>query len=150
MLDLGCPSLSNDPAALRVYKEEVVDVEFAAADGVLMSAVGPNHFRAGDALLTGSTGDRWCVSRDRFDAKYRPCDGAAAGHAGRYRNVPVVIHAKQIGVPFQVARSPGGDLLTGEAGDWAVEYAPGDCGLVARARFEAVYRIAADGRGDAR
>ncbi|MBS0376284.1 MAG: PGDYG domain-containing protein [Proteobacteria bacterium] len=150
MLELGCPSLSTDPDAVRVYKDEVVDVEFATADGALMSAVGPNHYRAGDALLTGSTGDRWGVSRDRFDAKYRPCEGVVAGHAGRYRNVPVLIHAKQIGVPFRVARSAGGDVLTGEAGDWAVEYAPGDCGLVARARFEAVYRLAPAGAGDTR
>ena len=108
-----------------------------------------NHYAAGDALLTGSTGDRWCVSRDRFDAKYRPCEGTMAGHAGRYRNLPVVILAKQIHEPFRVARTAGGDVLTGAAGDWAVEYAPGDCGLVARARFEAVYRIADAGRGGA-
>ncbi|HUO95820.1 MAG TPA: PGDYG domain-containing protein [Steroidobacteraceae bacterium] len=149
MLDLGCPDLAHDPAAVRVYKDEVVHVEFAASAGALKSAVGMNHYAAGDALLTGSTGDRWCVSRDRFDAKYRPCAGTAAGAAGRYRNLPVVILAKQIHEPFRVSRTAGGDVLTGEAGDWAVEYAPGDCGLVARARFEAVYRIAATGRGGA-
>ena len=142
MLDLGCPLLSQDPAAIRVVKDEVVAVEFAQAAGVLMSAVGANHYQADDALVTGSTGDRWCVSRERFDAKYRPCEGTVAGRAGRYRNLPVVIFAKQINEPFRVARVPGGDLLTGRAGDWAVEYAPGDCGLVDRLRFERVYRRA--------
>lgn len=149
MLDLGCPDLAHDPAAVRVFKDEVVQVEFATGAGALQSAVGVNHYAPGDALLTGSTGDRWCVTRDRFEAKYRPCPGTATGAAGRYRNVPVVILAKQIHEPFRVSRTAGGDVLTGEAGDWAVEYAPGDCGLVARARFEAVYRIAAAGRGDA-
>ena len=142
MLDLGCPDLATDPAAIRVVKDEVVAVAFATEAGALMSAVGPNHYLAGDALITGSTGDRWCVSRDRFDAKYRPCAGTLAGAAGRYRNVPVVVFAKQIHEPFHVARSPGGDVLTGEAGDWALQYAPGDCGLVDRNRFERVYRPA--------
>jgi len=142
VLDLGCPLLSQDPGAVRVVKDEVVAVEFAPAAGVLMSAVGPNHYQARDALITGSTGDRWCVSRERFDAKYLPCEGPVAGRAGRYRNVPVVIYAKQIPEPFLVARAPGGDVLSGAAGDWAVQYAPNDCGLVARARFEQVYRRA--------
>jgi len=142
MLDLGCPALSADPAAIRVVKDEVVAVEFAAAPGLLMSAVGPNHYATGDALITGSTGDRWCVSRERFDAKYRPCAGTQSGRAGDYRNVPVVVYAKQIHEPFRVARAPGGDVLTGHAGDWALEYSPGDCGLVDRARFERVYRRA--------
>jgi PGDYG protein len=140
MLDLGCPNLAADPAAIRVFKDEVVTVEFAMAAGALQSAVGLNRYAAGDALLTGSTGDRWCVSRDRFDAKYRPCPGTFAGGPGEYRNVPVIVYAKQIREPFRVARSPGGDLLSGNAGDWALEYAPGDCGLVERTRFEHVYR----------
>ena len=141
MLELGCPDLASDPAAVRVVKDEVVAVEFADTPGALHSAVGLNRYAAGDALLTGSTGDRWCVSRDRFDAKYRPCEGTRAGEAGRYRNVPVVVFAKQIHEAFSVARSRGGDVLTGNAGDWALEYAPGDCGLVDRARFEKVYRV---------
>ncbi|MBS0394869.1 MAG: PGDYG domain-containing protein [Proteobacteria bacterium] len=145
MRDLGCPRLSEDPEAVRVYKDEVVTVEFATAAGDLQSAVGVNRYAAGDALITGSTGDRWCVSRDRFDAKYRPAEGLAHGAAGRYRNVPVVIYAKQIHEPFRVARRPGGDVLSGAAGDWAVEYAPGDCGLVERTRFERVYRRAGPG-----
>jgi hypothetical protein len=140
VLDLGCPDLAADPAAIQVAKDEIVAVAFATGPGALQSAVGLNHYLAGDALITGSTGDRWCVSRDRFDAKYRPCAGTAPGAAGQYRNVPVTVFAKQIHEPFRVARAPGGDVLSGEAGDWAVEYAPGDCGLVERTRFERVYR----------
>ncbi len=140
VLDLGCPRLSEDPAALKVVKDEEVRVEFAAAAGLVMSAVGPNHYAAGDAIITGSTGDRWTVTRDRFDVKYRPSGGQRSGEAGPYRNVPVAIHAKRIDVPFSIERCRGGDRLSGNAGDWAVEYAPNDCGLVARDRFEAVYR----------
>jgi hypothetical protein len=140
-LHLDAPDLGRDPEARPAVKDEVVVVEFAAADGVVTSAVGPNHFRAGDALLTGSTGDRWCVSRDRFDARYRAEPGTAPGGPGAYRNLPVRILAKRMTQPFSVARSAGGDRLHGEAGDWLVEYAAGDHGVVASARFASVYRL---------
>lgn len=138
--DLGSPDLANDPDARRFVKDEVVSVVFAADEGSLESAVGTNHYRAGDALIQGSTGDRWCVSRARFDAKYRPCPGGTPGEPGPYRNVPSPVYAKQIPVPFSIARVAGGDRLMGTAGDWVLEYAPGDYGLVDRVRFERVYR----------
>src|SRR5271165_4478978 len=141
ILQLDNPDLRLDPAARPAVKDELVAVEFAAEPGCLTSAVGDNHYTAGDALLSGSTGDRWCVSRDRFDAKYRPEAPTRHGEAGRYRNLPVPVLAKQMPLPFAVARSAGGDLLQGEAGDWLLEYAPGDYGVVARARFERVYRL---------
>jgi PGDYG protein len=141
-LHLGCPRLSLDPLAIRAVKDEEVQVDFAVEPGLIMSAVGPNHYNAGDALITGSTGDRWTVTRDRFDAKYRPSGGQMVGVAGPYRNRPVAIWAKQIAEPFTIERCVGGDRLIGEAGDWAVEYTENDCGLVARERFAAVYRRA--------
>ena len=38
-------------------------------------------------------------------------------------------------------RYAGGDVLCGEAGDWLVQYAPGDHGVVAQDRFARVYRV---------
>jgi hypothetical protein len=138
--DLGTPDLSQDPAAGRYVKEEVVMVQFADHAGSLESAVGINHYRIGDALIQGSTGDRWCVSRDRFDAKYVPCADGVAGEPGRYRNLPTPVYAKQMTEAFTIARAAGGDRLIGDAGDWVLEYSPGDFGLVDRLRFERVYR----------
>lgn len=140
-LKLENPDLTRDGAACRAVKDEVVCVEFAAAPGVLESAVGGNRYEIGDALLTGSTGDRWCVSRNRFDAKYRPEQPIRLGEPGRYRNRPVAILAKRMAVAFAVERSAGGDLLRGDAGDWLVQYAPGDYGIVAAVRFDHVYRV---------
>jgi hypothetical protein len=141
MLELKNPDLAAEGSAVTVVKDEVVTVDFAAAPGVLESAVGPNRYAAGDALLTGSTGDRWCVSRARFDAKYRPIATALPGHAGRYRNVPTAVLAKKMTEAFTVARSAGGDVLRGAVGDWLLQYAPGDHGIVAAARFDSVYRV---------
>jgi hypothetical protein len=140
-LKLQDTELAADGASCWVVKDEVVSVEFAVAPGVLESAVGLNRYAAGDALLTGSTGDRWSVSRDRFDAKYRPEPPVAHGQTGKYRNRPVPLLAKRMSVAFTVARSAGGDELQGNAGDWLLQYAPGDHGVVAQARFEAVYAV---------
>lgn len=118
-----------------------MQVEFAAAAGELASAVGTNRYQRGDALITGSTGDRWCVSRARFDARYQPLSPTLPGGAGRYRNRPTQVLARQMQVAFCVARSAGGDVLAGAPGDWLVQYAPGDHGIVERSRFERVYRL---------
>jgi hypothetical protein len=142
-MDLGNPDLAADAAACWAVKDELVAVEFAPATGELRSAVGINRYEAGDALVTGSTGDRWCVSRDRFDAKYRPESPTRSGQPGLYRNLPAPIRAKQMPAAFSVARSAGGDVLRGAAGDWLVQYAPGDYGVVAHARFDRVYRVTA-------
>ena len=140
-LKLANPRLTTDDGACWAVKDEVVSVEFAAAPGMLKSAVGSNRYAAGDALLTGSTGDRWCVSRDRFDEKYQPEAPTLRGQQGRYRNCPLPVLAKRMAVAFTVVRSPGGDLLRGNAGDWLVQYAPGDHGVVAAGRFDSVYRV---------
>ncbi|HME40957.1 MAG TPA: PGDYG domain-containing protein [Steroidobacteraceae bacterium] len=145
VLQLDKPDLAADGAACWVMKDEVVWVEFAAAPGVLETVVGLNRFAVGDALLTGSTGDRWCVSRGRFDAKYRPEAPLRHGEAGSYRNNPVAVLAKRMSVDFSVERSSGGDLLRGNAGDWLLQYAPGDHGIVAADRFERVYRVRGPG-----
>jgi hypothetical protein len=144
ILQIINPDLTADPAAQRAVKDERVAVEFAVQAGELMSAVGVNRYSPGDALITGSTGDRWCVSRDRFDAKYDPEPPTIRGHAGDYRNRPVVVLAKHMGQAFTVARMAGGDSLSGAAGDWLIQYAPGDYGIVERTRFERVYRLIAD------
>jgi hypothetical protein len=135
--------LANDPAAQRVVKNETVLVQFAAGAGELMSLEGPNRYQPGDALLTGATGERWVVSRDRFDEKYLPQGGVAHGAAGPYRNKPVVVLAKQMHAAFSIARTEAGDVLHGESGDWVMQYAPGDYGVVKAARFAKVYSVAA-------
>jgi hypothetical protein len=144
MLELKNLDLRNDPRAQRVVKDETVHVEFAASSGALMSLEGPNRYEAGDALITGAGGERWVVSRDRFDAKYLPADTALAhGMPGPYRNRPAVVLARRMDEAFSLARSAAGsDVLHGAAGDWVMQYAPGDYGVVQAARFAKVYRTA--------
>lgn len=140
MLELNPIDLTQDRSAALFVKDEVVDVAFAKAAGELISREGPNRYRAGDALITGSTGDRWSVSRDRFDAKYIPVAPIKAGEDGRYQARPLPVLAKQMPAAFTLSRSVGGDVLQGQARDWLLQYAPGDFGIVEDARFQQVYR----------
>ncbi len=142
MAELKNIDLRSDPGATRYVKNEQVHVAFAGSAGELISREGPNRYQAGDALITGSTGDCWCVSRDRFDAKYEAEPPLVHGADGRYRNKPIPVLAKQMHEPFSMARCEGGDLLQGLALDWLLQYGPGDFGIVENARFRKVYRIA--------
>ncbi len=139
MLELKNIDLATDSAAASYVKTEIVAVTFARQAGELMSLEGPNRYAAGDALITGSTGSRWSVSRQRFELKYAPVPPACMGDEGRYQAKPIPVLAKQIPEAFTAARSAGGDVLHGNAGDWLLQYAPGDFGIAEQARFERIY-----------
>jgi hypothetical protein len=141
VLELRNVDLRLDPAARGYQKQETVSVEFAALPGSLSSSVGTNTYNAGDALLSGADGDRWCVTRDRFDAGYLPLPPTLQGEPGRYRNRPRPVLAKQMSEAFRCERRSGGDWLQGKAGDWLLQYAPGDHGIATHARFTLVYRV---------
>ena len=140
MLHLEQIDLAQDPAAARYIKTEVVQVEFARVPGELVSLEGPNKYQIGDAIITGCTGDRWSVDRHRFAAKYQAVAPTIDGQDGAYTAKPVQVLAKQIDEPFTAARSAGRDVLRGDAGDWLLQYGPGDYGVCGKSRFERVYR----------
>ena len=140
MLEPGNIDLTKDPLAARYVKSEIVTVRFARQAGELISLEGPNRYRSGDALITGSTGSRWSVARQRFDAKYQAVPPTLPGQDGPYAARPLPVLAKRIAQPFTAARSSGGDVLRGNAGDWLLQYGPGDFGVAAHQRFTQVYR----------
>ena len=141
MLELVNIDLRTDSHARHFVKNEMVEVTFAKYDGELISREGPNRYCARDAIITGSTGDRWSVSRDRFEAKYEPIMQLAMGQDGGYCAKALPVLAKQIFEPFRAARSAGGDMLNGAAHDWLLQYSPGDYGVIENARFQQVYRL---------
>ena len=140
MLHLDNIDLTLDPAAAHYLKTEVVQVVSAPEPGELISLEGPNKYHTGDAIITGCTGDRWSVDRHRFDAKYQAVAPTQDGNDGDYTAKPVPVLAKQIHEPFTAARSAGRDVLRGEAGDWLMQYGPGDFGVCGQSRFARVYQ----------
>ncbi len=144
IIPLADIDLAKEATAKRYVKDEVVAVVFANSVGEIASREGANRYSIGDALITGSTGDCWSVSRDRFDAKYLPVPPHAHGRDGVYRSKPIPILAKQMSEAFAVERSAGGDVIRGNAGDWLLQYAPGDYGIVENAKFTKVYRAVSE------
>jgi hypothetical protein len=142
MLALSDLDLASDPLAATYLKDEAVQVQFATSSGMLISGEGPNHYVAGDALITSPAGERWSVTRERFEAKYEAVPPTLPRTNGVYRAKPVPVLAKQISEPFTLARRAGGDLLSGNAGDWVLQYGPGDYGVIVAERFARVYRKA--------
>ena len=140
MIEFTDIDLRTDILAARYVKTEIVDVAFAEQPGEVASPEGPNRYQAGDALITGSTGTRWSVARDRFDAKYEALPPTEQAANGRYRARPVPVLARQLPEAFTVVRSAGGDRLVGDAGDWLLQYAPGDYGIAKNSRFVQVYK----------
>jgi len=132
--------LRSSSRAAPYQKNEIVEVEFARESGSLQSREGKNSYATSDALITGSTGDRWSVTRDRFDAKYTALAPTLPGEAGRYANIPQPVMAQQMLQSFSIERQAGGDIIHGKPGDWLLQYAPGDYGIVEAAKFAKVYR----------
>ena len=145
-MDFESVDLRQDRRAYWYVKDETVQVVFACYAGRLASREGPNRYRAGDALITGSGADRWSVSRDRFDQRYQPIPPVPHGSDGAYRSKPLPVLATQIPEPFTARRCVAGDLLSGSPGDWLLQYAPGDWGIAEDARFRRLYRRCPDPR----
>ena len=134
--------LSADRDARRACKRALlVMVEFADSEGTLATIEGPVVYHRGDALLTGAHGERWPVPRARFDATYEAQAPLRPGKPGRYLKRPLRVWARQLREPFDVTLDAGRGTLHGEPGDWLVQYAPGDHGVVATAIFAESYEL---------
>lgn len=99
------------------------------------------HAKAGDAIVTGTAGETWRVSRARFPHKYRPVPPLRAGEPGAYLSLRNRILALQMHSPFEVALADGISHLTGRAGDWLVDYGDGSFGIVTQPIFATTYEI---------
>jgi hypothetical protein len=142
-LSIDAAALRSDPNAQRVRKRpRAVSVDFAAEDQIIATREGDVPATRGDAIITGTRGERWPVARARFDAKYEPVPPALHGEPGSYRPRPLTVLALRMGVPFRVAIDGGRAHLEGAPGDWALDYGDGSLGVVASAVFDDTYEHA--------
>lgn len=134
--------LREDRTARRARKLALeMQVEFAPAHGTLVTREGPVTYVSGDALLTGIEGERWPVPRQRFDETYEPIAPLRPGKPGAYRKRPQVVWAKPMRETFTVELGDGRGTLRGNAGDWLLQYAPGDLSVVSTTVFAKTYEL---------
>lgn len=119
----------------------MVQVRFATLDCLLPSGAVPQTARAGDALVTATSGDTWPVPRQRFLASYQPCPPLPAGADGSYLRLPGEVLAVCMTVPFDIEPADTGPRLHGSAGDWLVDGGDGNLSVVGPAVFEASYEL---------
>jgi len=134
--------VSDDPRHITARKfEREVQVRFAPDACTVQTPEGLVHARAGDAILTGTAGETWRVSRAHFHDKYRPVPPVSAGEPGPYMSRRYRILALQMRQPFEVVLADGVSHLVGRAGDWLVDYGDGSLGIVTQPIFATTYEI---------
>jgi hypothetical protein len=135
-------SISDDPRRVRARKlEREIHVEFTPVACTVQTREGLVHAKPGDAIITGTAGERWRVSHERFGEKYRPVPPTRAGEPGRYVSRPNRVLALPMTRAFDVLLADGESQLHGQAGDWLVDYGDGSLGVVAPAIFATTYEI---------
>lgn len=119
----------------------VKSVRFATEAGTVSTIEGDVLCAAGDAIITGTRGERWPVQRSVFEQKYQPYGDTVSGQAGEYINVPVVVRARRLAGDTAVTLSEGRGTLRGHRGDWIVEYSSVDEAIVADGIFQDSYHL---------
>jgi hypothetical protein len=134
--------ITSDPRRVSARKRvQEVDVRFTPVECSVKTNEGVVHARPGDAILTGTAGEHWRVSRAHFADKYRPVPPTVAGADGRYECLPIRIRGVPMSAAFEVLLADGISRLTGRAGDWLVDYGDGSLGIVSPAIFATTYEI---------
>jgi hypothetical protein len=116
-------------------------VQFASTACTIQTQEGIVHARPGDAIVTGTAGEHWRVSRAHFSEKYQPLAPTTDGEPGRYVSLPNPIQAVPMSQPFEVVLADGVSRLRGQSGDWLVDYGDGSLGIVSKAIFANTYEL---------
>ncbi|MFK4442787.1 hypothetical protein ABH944_002897 [Caballeronia udeis] len=131
----------KDSAALYETLHVVVTVEFSTETSVIQTLEGPVVCNPGDAIITGAAGERWPVSKERFDETYHALEAGAAGAPMRYKKRHRRVHAVRLKEPLEVTLTGGRGLLHGEPGAWCVWYGPEDAAIVRHDIFLTTYQL---------
>ncbi|HEX9473129.1 MAG TPA: PGDYG domain-containing protein, partial [Steroidobacteraceae bacterium] len=136
------PQITADARRVVARKlERAVQVRFTDAACEIHTREGIVRAKPGDAIITGTGGEQWRVSRARFAEKYRPQPPLETGHSGAYLSLKYWIHAVPMRKAFEVLLADGESRLSGRAGDWLVDYGDGSLGVVSPAIFATTYEI---------
>jgi hypothetical protein len=134
--------ISAHPRRVHARKlEHEIDVRFTPVACTVQTSEGLVHAAPGDAIITGTAGEHWRVSRARFPDKYRPVPPTVAGESGRYLSLPNRIQAVPMTQAFEVLLADGLSRLSGRAGEWLVDYGDGSLGIVSADIFATTYEI---------
>jgi hypothetical protein len=107
----------------------------AQHDELIQTREGSVQARAGDYVLTGVEGEVWPIPAKKFFATYEVAGTAIC------RKRPIEVLAMQMDRPFIVKVSWQDSALSGEAGDWLVQYGEQSYGVVGESIFAKTYDV---------
>lgn len=134
--------LSLDPMARKYEKISTVRVTFAEGNGVIKTLEGNVVYGKGDAILTGIHNENWPVERHIFDAQYELANSSIANEYRKSQGA--IIYAKKIKNAFCIEIRNGTSIIEGKPGDWLVQYAMKDWGIIDNDIFKKSYRLISD------
>jgi hypothetical protein len=125
----------------KLYRKRIIEVEvrFAAEAGSITTLEGAVACSPGDALVTGTQGEVWPVTRRAFEQKYEAVPPTVMGSCGRYRTRATPALALRLTGTVTLALPSGKGILEGHEGDWLVQYGHGDQSLVNSLIFDETY-----------
>ena len=130
----------REDAVCAVKKIIQFSVTFASEPGILETREGKVSYDKGDALLIGTEGESWPVARERFLETYSAYANTKPGDDGIYISKGTTSSlAIQVDTPFVVDLAEGRGSLRGERGDWLIQYAPREYGIVGQEIFETTF-----------
>ena len=142
-MDSTC-DLRADPAAQRARRRPAtVRVHFALEKGVIETDEGAVSHDAGAAVVTGGRNEQWPVERTHFEATYEAVAPTRMGEDGVYRRRPDIVLARRFDQPFKITLPANRGTLSGASGDWLVQYALGEVGVVRETVFADTYEVVA-------
>ena len=122
-----------------IKKRLPVEVGFALLEGVMKTFEGPVAYKAGDALMTGSKGEHWPISLQKFETTYEPVPPTKMAENGFYVKLPVAVEAEQMPTDFQVQIRDQTAILHGKKKDWLITAPDGSQWIVDDAIFKETY-----------
>lgn len=135
-------SLSQNLNSIRVVnKPMTVKVKFAKNNGKIKTLEGYVNYQAGAAIVYGESGEVWPLERDKFESIYVATNGTIYGKDGLYQKYPVEVIAIQLAEPTGVKVGYAEDTIIGQPGDWLLQYAENNFGIVNAEIFKNTYAI---------
>lgn len=131
-----------------IKKRLPVQVTFARAPGEMVTLEGKVSYEQGDALMTGSAGEHWPISREKFQMTYEPAAPLRMGDDGPYVKKPLPVEAQQMITENVVLLEGKRGELQAKPGDWIVTAPDGAQWVVAGDIFTETYMPIDEQRGN--
>ena len=133
------PDLASDPESFKCFKKPIpLEFRIAQETETIKTAEGIQTAKPGAYIMTGTEGENWPIPPEEFEYDILTQDGNKGTAAKQKKIVP----AKEMNEPFVVKPTWSDSTLSGNPGDYLVQYSAGNYGVVGRTIFEKTYAMA--------